>query len=139
MRRARAALARGLGLPATEAKTVGVDDALVMGVFYACQTDLTLLAPLAVEGGTTTAAGGTTTMDAHMAWIEGAPHLGEEKGSGPTGPSFFSACSLLPPELLEAMEAREDRENYHTRGYGLPATRWVRRGVGLGVMRGVWT
>lgn len=64
-------------------------------------------------------------MDAHMAWIEGAPHLGEEEGSAPPGPSFFSACSLLPPELLEAMEAREDRENYHTRGYGLPATRWV--------------
>lgn len=121
MRRARAAVARGLGLPVTgndnaasSAETVGVDDALVMGVFYACQTDLTLLAPL--EYGETTA-----MMDAHMAWIEGALHLGE-KGGGPTA-SFFSVCSLLPPELLEAMEAREDRKNYHTRGYGLPATR----------------
>lgn len=121
MQRARAAITRGLGaLASPPSSPVIVDDALVMGLFYACQTDLTVLAPAtssssSLEGDMDEAA----LLAAHMEWVAGAPHLGE--GGSP----FFSVCSLLPPELLEAMEAREDRENYHTRGYGLPATRWV--------------
>lgn len=117
-----------------------MDDALVMGVFYACQTDLTLLAPPDQHHH-------DHAMDAHMAWIAGAPHLGERGGPPPqTAPAPFSVCSLLTPELLEAMEAREDRENFHTRGYGLSATRWVLGSwvwgwwsVGLGGLgRGLW-
>lgn len=110
MERARAAVARGLGLP-----PAAVDEALVLGLSYACQTDLTLLAPFeeAEEGG----------MRAHMAWIEGAPYLGWQQQQA--GESFFSACAVLPPELLEEMERREDRENYLMRGFGLAASRWV--------------
>lgn len=117
MQEARATVARGLGL----ASAAEVDAAWVMGIFYACQTDLTLLAPL--HGG---GSGDKEEEDHHAAWIAGSAHL----GSGPLPPSpssspssSFSACALLPGPLLEAMEAREDRENFHTRGFGLPAAR----------------
>lgn len=125
MERARASVARGLGAALGESAgaAVEVDEALVAGLFFACQTDLTLLAPTHQHHHATEA---EAAMQAHMAWIAGSAHLGQGQAGGPL--SALSACALLPAELLEAMEAREDRENYHTRGFGLPATRLVEQG-----------
>lgn len=125
MARARAAVSQGLGLGAA----AGVDDALVLGLLYACQTDATLLAPLLPDHDDDHDhdSSDSESMAAHMAWIEATPQLGQ--AGGPPS-SAFSACTVLPGELLEALEASEDRENHGMRGFGLSASRCMAWGFG---------
>ena len=140
MERARRAVAEGLGLGLEEGEEAQggggggavVSEELVMGLFYSCQTDASLLAFHARGEGDGSPESEAAhphhrhhesfleaRLRAHDARLAAHTHLG---GAGSLGTASW-ACGLLPGELLEAMEAAEDRENYHTRGFGAAASR----------------
>jgi len=102
---ARLALLHSLGLSSLPPSLHPSDD-LVLGVYYACQTELTLFPssrPPSLSSSTTTSSSFACAL------------------LSSSSPSLPLSLSLL----LDALETAEDKENYHTRGFGPPSSRQV--------------